>query len=106
MSNPTKVLTDREREVAMLVMQGYANKEIATRLHISIETVKEHVHHILMKFGVTSRQMLLISLLDVKPAAIAKALRDRNASIFQQETKDREKQELRRAEELCAAAVE
>jgi DNA-binding NarL/FixJ family response regulator len=34
---------------------GLTNKEIAQALHISYETVKEHVQHILRKIGVTDR---------------------------------------------------
>lgn len=40
-------LTRRESEVARLVAAGLSNKEIARRLHISVATVKNHVHAIL-----------------------------------------------------------
>ena len=48
-------LTPREREVAQLVAQGLSNKEIAARLHISLGTVKDHLHHILTKTSLPSR---------------------------------------------------
>ena len=48
-------LTHRESEVLIQVVQGMTNKEIAQELHISYETVKEHVQHILRKIGVTDR---------------------------------------------------
>lgn len=48
-------LTAREGEVAGLVAGGLANKEIATRLGISVATVKDHVHRILAKSGLPSR---------------------------------------------------
>ncbi len=48
-------LTRREIEVAVLVCQGYANKQIATRLRISVATVKNHVHNILAKLGIDRR---------------------------------------------------
>jgi DNA-binding NarL/FixJ family response regulator len=48
-------LTQRESEVLRHLAQGATNKEIATALHISYETVKEHVQHILRKIGVTDR---------------------------------------------------
>lgn len=48
-------LTDREREVADLIVQGLSNKEIAARLEIALHTVKCHVHKVLSKLAVNSR---------------------------------------------------
>jgi DNA-binding NarL/FixJ family response regulator len=48
-------LTQRESEVLKQLALGATNKEIAVELHISYETVKEHVQHILRKIGVTDR---------------------------------------------------
>lgn len=48
-------LTRRESEVLRQVALGLTNKEIAQSLHISYETVKEHVQHILRKVGVADR---------------------------------------------------
>jgi DNA-binding NarL/FixJ family response regulator len=48
-------LTQRESEVLRQLASGATNKEIALALHISYETVKEHVQHILRKIGVTDR---------------------------------------------------
>jgi len=48
-------LTQRESEVLRQLALGLTNKEIATALHISYETVKEHVQHILRKIGVSDR---------------------------------------------------
>jgi len=48
-------LTQRESEVLRQLALGLTNKEIADTLHISYETVKEHVQHILRKIGVTDR---------------------------------------------------
>jgi len=48
-------LTQRESEVLKQLAHGLTNKEIAQALHISYETVKEHVQHILRKIGVTDR---------------------------------------------------
>jgi DNA-binding NarL/FixJ family response regulator len=48
-------LTQRESEVLRQLAYGLTNKEIAQTLHISYETVKEHVQHILRKIGVTDR---------------------------------------------------
>jgi DNA-binding NarL/FixJ family response regulator len=48
-------LTERETEVLRLLAQGKSNKEIARVLHITEQTVKTHVSHILDKLGVPSR---------------------------------------------------
>ena len=48
-------LTQRESEVLRQLAYGLTNKEIAEALHISYETVKEHVQHILRKIGVSDR---------------------------------------------------
>ena len=48
-------LTQRESEVLRQLAHGLTNKEIAQALHISYETVKEHVQHILRKIGVSDR---------------------------------------------------
>ncbi len=48
-------LTRRESEVLLQLALGLTNKEIAQQLHISYETVKEHVQHILRKIGVSDR---------------------------------------------------
>jgi two-component system, NarL family, nitrate/nitrite response regulator NarL len=54
-SRSMPMLTERESEIAGLVRQGLANKEIAQRLRISPATVKNHVHNILEKLELTSR---------------------------------------------------
>jgi len=48
-------LTQRESEVLRQLAYGLTNKEIAQALHISYETVKEHVQHVLRKIGVSDR---------------------------------------------------
>ncbi len=48
-------LTARERQIAELVSIGLTNKEIASRLHIELSTVKNHVHNVLAKLEVTRR---------------------------------------------------
>ena len=52
---PTPRLTDRELEVLKLVAQGLNNREIAKRLFISENTVKNHVRNILEKLQLHSR---------------------------------------------------
>ena len=53
------LLTEREREVCCLLLQGNTNQEIADRLHISTGTVKAHIHSIFQKAQVTHRYELL-----------------------------------------------
>lgn len=52
-------LTGREHEVRRLIDQGLADKQIASRLGISVKTVEKHVSAILRKGGVRSRTELL-----------------------------------------------
>jgi len=48
-------LTRREQELIPLLADGMTNKEIALRMHLSEQTVKNHVHHMLRKVGVNDR---------------------------------------------------
>jgi DNA-binding NarL/FixJ family response regulator len=50
------VLTDREMEILQLVDEGQSNKQIAKALHISLHTVKNHIHRILEKLEVSNRR--------------------------------------------------
>jgi DNA-binding NarL/FixJ family response regulator len=54
-ADPDIPLTQRETQVLRHVALGLANKEIAQSLTISVETVKEHVQHILRKIAVSDR---------------------------------------------------
>ena len=53
-------LSNREREIVALVAQGFKNKEIAERLFISEQTVKNHLHNIFDKLGVSDRLALAL----------------------------------------------
>lgn len=48
-------LTRREAEIVQLIEDGLSNKEIASRLHIEVSTVKNHVHNILDKLHLHNR---------------------------------------------------
>jgi DNA-binding NarL/FixJ family response regulator len=49
-------LTAREREVVELVARGLSNSDIADELSVSVKTVKNHLHHIFERLGVTDRK--------------------------------------------------
>ncbi len=51
-------LTEREREVMRLIARGYAYKEVASELFISIKTVETHVSSVLRKLQLSSRHQL------------------------------------------------
>jgi len=51
-------LTPRELEIARLIGHGAANKEIAAELHLSVATIKNHVHSVLRKLQMESRSQV------------------------------------------------
>src|SRR4051812_45648769 len=53
-------LSQREREIVVLVAQGFKNKEMAERMFISEQTVKNHLHNIFDKLGVSDRLELAL----------------------------------------------
>lgn len=55
-----EVLTEREKEVLLLIADGLSNKEIAEELHISVKTVKTHVSNLLMKCEQDDRTQLAV----------------------------------------------
>ena len=59
-------LTSRENDVLNLMAQGLTNQQIASKMVLSIGTVKMHIHHILEKLGVSSRALAVIRGKEVK----------------------------------------
>jgi DNA-binding CsgD family transcriptional regulator len=51
-------LTDSELRVVNLIAQGATNRDVAAQLHLSLHTVKNHVHNALAKLGINSRTQL------------------------------------------------
>jgi DNA-binding NarL/FixJ family response regulator len=60
------VLTAREAQILRMLEAGHSNREIAEQLCIAVHTVKNHVHSLLTKLGVSSR---------TQAAAISRTLR-------------------------------
>ena len=54
-----RILTDREREVLALVAKGFANKDIAQKLVISVKTVEAHKAHVMEKLQLKTRPELV-----------------------------------------------
>lgn len=52
-------LTEREREVLVLLAEGHSNREIASSLYVSLPTVKTHLAHIYAKLGAKNRNEAL-----------------------------------------------
>ncbi len=62
-------LTRREQQLVPLIAQGYTNKEIASQLHLSEQTVKNHIHRILQRIGASDR------------LAVAEMVREQNLPV-------------------------
>jgi len=65
-------VTDREREVIALLVDGLSNREIAAKLDIAVHTVKSHVHNILEKLALHSR-LEIVALMREKTGAKKRA---------------------------------
>ena len=60
------ILTKREKEVFMLLIQNKTTKEIASDLRISEKTVRNHISNTMQKLGVKGRAQAVIELLKMK----------------------------------------
>lgn len=61
-----KNFTQKEQEIFALMAEGLSNQEIATRLNISIHTVKSHLLNIYEKTGIHNRIQLIIIAVKIK----------------------------------------
>ena len=62
---PTVQLSPRELEVLQLLAQGKTNRQIASRLTVSVSTIKIHVEHILAKLGVCDRTQAAVRAIEL-----------------------------------------
>jgi len=53
-------LTEKEKEISLMVADGLSNKEIAQKMKVALSTVKGHLHHIFEKTGVSDRISLAL----------------------------------------------
>ena len=60
------ILTKREKEVFLLLIQNKTTKEIASNLRISEKTVRNHISNTMQKLGVKGRAQAVIELLRMK----------------------------------------
>ena len=65
--DPSVSLTTREEETLILLTKGYANKEIADHLNLSIETVRSHLKNIYTKMHVRSRAEAVARYMSKRP---------------------------------------
>jgi DNA-binding NarL/FixJ family response regulator len=52
-------LTRRQQQIVHMIAQGLTNKEIASQLRLSEQTVKNHVHHIMRRVGAVDRLQVI-----------------------------------------------
>jgi len=64
-------LTQREREIVRLIVEGASKKEVASSLNISERTVKGHLSNVFQKLGVTDRLKLMLYVREGKVRGIA-----------------------------------
>ena len=57
--NEVSTLTNQENKIVNLICEGMSNKEIASTLFISSNTVKTHIRNLYSKLEITNRQQLI-----------------------------------------------
>lgn len=66
--SPADGLTETERRIAALIAQGHTNREVASAMFVTENTVQTHVRHIFQKLGIRSRTELAARLLPGSPS--------------------------------------
>ena len=57
-TSPSDELTPQERQIALLVREGFSNPEVGARLFLSPRTVEWHLRKIFTKLSITSRRQI------------------------------------------------
>ena len=57
------VLTNRERQIFEYLIKSYTTKQIASLLHISEKTVRNHISNVIQKLGVKGRSQAILELI-------------------------------------------
>ncbi len=64
------ILTKREKEVFILLIQNMTTKEIADKLYISEKTVRNHISNAMQKLGVKGRAQAVVELIRLKEISL------------------------------------
>ena len=75
MTKTEALLSDAQRDVLTLLLDGLTNREIAKRLKLSDKTVKNHVSHILIKTDCASRLELTVKIYKERERELKRRLR-------------------------------
>ena len=65
-----RVLTNREKEIFMLLTKNKSTREIANLLNISEKTVRNHISNTMQKFGVTGRASAVVELIKLNEISL------------------------------------
>lgn len=64
------ILTAREKEIFNLLIENNTTSDIASLLHISEKTVRNHISNVIQKLDVSSRSQAIIELIKLKEIAL------------------------------------
>ena len=64
------ILTPREKEIFILLINNYSTKDIAKELTISEKTVRNHISNVMQKLGVNGRASAVVELIKLKELSI------------------------------------
>ena len=64
------VLTNREKEIFILLTKNYSTKEIANKLNISEKTVRNHISNAMQKLGVKGRASAVVELIKLNEISL------------------------------------
>lgn len=69
----SNILTNRERQIFTLLIDNYSTKQIASILHISDKTVRNHISNVIIKLDAKGRTQALVRLIQLGEINIKKA---------------------------------